>query len=69
MLNVLHKEEQMEKFLTKKDLAEKICTSPQNLSNKLKRDNFSEKELLIIAEALECDFESAFVLRDPKERI
>lgn len=52
-----------------KDLAEKIETSPQNLSNKLKRDDFSEREIIKIAEALNCDFESAFVLRDTKERV
>lgn len=52
-----------------KDLAEKIETSPRNLSNKLKRDELREREIIKIAEALNCDFESAFVLRDTKERV
>ncbi len=50
-------------------LARKIGWTPQNLSNKMKRDNFTETDLKKIAVALDCDFESAFVLRDTKERI
>lgn len=34
------------------DLAKKINTSPNNLTNKFKRDNFSTSELQEIAEAL-----------------
>lgn len=34
------------------ELAQRINTSPQNLSQKIKRDNFSEKEMQQIAEAL-----------------
>ena len=35
-----------------KDLAASIGCTSQNLSGKFKRDNFSEKELVEIAEAL-----------------
>ena len=42
---------------------------PSNLSNKLKRDNFSEKELNQIADILNCDFKGIFVMRDTKEEI
>lgn len=52
-----------------KDLADIIGGTPQNISGKLKRDNFSEKELRKIAEALNCDYEAAFTLRDTGERV
>ncbi len=39
--------------MTIKELAEKIGTNENNLSNKLARDNISEKELRDIAEALD----------------
>lgn len=42
----------VEKDLKVSDLARAINTSSQNLSQKLKRDNFSEKEMLQIADAL-----------------
>lgn len=54
---------------TLKDLSEVIGGTPQNISGKLKRDNFSEKELQQIAEALDCDFEAHFVLRDTGEKV
>ncbi len=52
-----------------KQLAELLGTSQTNLGNKLKRDNFSEKELREIAEALNCDFEATFTLRDTGKTI
>lgn len=54
---------------TLKELAEKLGTSPQNLSGKFKRDNFSEKELQEIAQALDCKFEGFFTLNDTQERV
>ena len=44
------------------DLADKLGQSRQNLTNKLSRDNFSEKELTEIAEALNCKYEGVFTL-------
>ena len=38
--------------------------SGNNLTNKLRKDNFSEKELRQIAEILNCDYEAHFILRD-----
>lgn len=52
------------KKVTISELATLIGTSNQNLSNKLSRDNFSEKELQQIAEALGCKFEGYFVFED-----
>ncbi|KNY26948.1 helix-turn-helix domain protein [Pseudobacteroides cellulosolvens ATCC 35603 = DSM 2933] len=46
------------------ELATLIGTTNQNLSNKLTRDNFSEKELKQIAEALGCKFEGFFIFDD-----
>lgn len=45
-------------------LAEKLGTSRPNMSQKMKRDNFSEKELQEIAEALECDLKISFIDRE-----
>ena len=49
-------------------LAEQLHWSPSNFYNKLKRDNFSEKELIAIAEVLDCSFEANFVLNESDER-
>lgn len=59
----------LERNMTIKELAEKLGTNGNNLSNKLARDNFPEKELVQIADALGCDFEADFVLRDTGKRI
>ena len=50
-------------------LAEKLGTSPQNISGKLSRDNFSEKELIEIAAALDCTFNAEFTLNDTGEKV
>lgn len=52
------------KKMTITELASIIGTTNQNLSNKLTRDNFSEKELQQIAEALGCRFEGFFIFED-----
>ena len=52
------------KKMTVGDLAAKLSTSSQNLSNKLTRNNFSEQELYKIAEALECRFEGYFIFNN-----
>lgn len=59
----------LKRKMTVVQLAEKIETSSQNLSNKLRQDKFRENELQEIAEALDCDFEASFVLRDTKEKV
>lgn len=50
-------------------LAEILGTTQSNVSGKLKRDNFSEKELTEIAEALNCDLDVSFTLRDTGEKV
>ena len=51
------------------DLAKVLECSPTNIYNKLKRDNFSEKELNQIADILNCDFKGVFIMRDTGEEI
>ena len=46
-----------DKDITQQDLAEKIHTTKQNLSNKLSRDNFSTLELVEIADALKMQLQ------------
>jgi len=55
--------------MTITDLAEKMQTSRQNLTNKLTRDNFSEKEIRSISEILNAEFIGEFRLRDTGEKI
>ena len=54
----------LERGMTLKELSEKIETTGSNLSNKLARDNFSEQELRIIADALNCEYDGIFTMRD-----
>ena len=55
--------------MTLADLAEKTGQSRPNISNKLSRDNFSEKELKEIAKVLGCTYETAFKMKDTGEVI
>lgn len=59
----------LERDMTIKELAEKIGTTGNNLSNKLSRDNLSEKDLRVIADALNCDYDGIFILRDTGKQI
>lgn len=55
--------------MTIAQLAEKTGQSRQNLSNKMSRDNFTESDLHIIAEALDCEYTAKFVMNDTGEEI
>ena len=55
--------------MTMGDLAEKTGQTRQNLSNKMARDNFSEKEIKQIAAALDCEYEAYFVMRDTGDKV
>lgn len=52
-----------------KDLAEKIGTSSQNITAKLKRDNFSENDLVEIANVCNASFEGSFTFNDTGKQI
>lgn len=55
--------------MTVTDLAKRLGMSQSNLSNKLSRDNFNEKELQEIAKALNCDLDIDFTLKDTGEKV
>ncbi len=55
--------------MTMSELADKIETTPQNLSNKLSRDNFNEKEILAIGVALGCKVDIIFTMKETGEQI
>lgn len=52
------------KDMSVQNLADILGQSRQNLNAKLKKDNFSEKDLQIIASALNVRFEGFFFLED-----
>lgn len=52
------------KGLSMGELAEATGQTRQNLSNKMSRDNFSEKDMLALAEALGCTLSIEFHLPD-----
>ena len=54
----------VEKSLSITNLASLLDTTPQNISNKLSRNNFTEKDLNEIAEALHVKYEAKFVIED-----
>ena len=55
--------------LTMGDLADRTGQTRQNLSNKMARDNFSEKEIKEMAVALDCEYEAYFVMRDTGDKV
>jgi len=55
--------------MTISSLAEALGSSSQNLSAKLKRDNFSQRDLEDIAKALNCTLEITFIDNDTGESI
>ena len=59
----------LERNMTIKELAEKLGTSGNNLSNKLRNDNFKDKELRQIAQALNCDYDGIFTFKDSGKQL
>lgn len=51
------------------ELAKRLNTSSSNMTNKFKRDNFSEKELVEIAHALNCRLDIALIDNETNQRI
>ena len=51
------------------DLAKKLNCTPVNIYNKLKKDNYTDSDLAKIADALDCDYEGVFTLRDTGEKV
>ena len=59
----------IEKDMSIKQLAEKLGTTPQNITNKLNRDNFSESDIIEIASAVGCKYEAKFIIEDENGNI
>ena len=55
--------------ISEAELARRLKVSPQNLNNKMKRDNFTEGDLREIAAALNCDYVSGFRMKDTGELV
>jgi len=55
--------------LSESELARRVGRSPQNLHNKMKRDDFSESELREIAAALGLKLDIAFIDMETGERV
>jgi len=55
--------------ISEAELARRLGISPQNLNNKMKRDNFTEKDLQAIADVLDCTFSVSFKLNDTGEEL
>ena len=55
--------------ISEAELARRLGMSTTNLYNRLKRDNFTNKDLQRIAEVLDCTFNAGFVLNDTCEEI
>ena len=50
-------------------LAEATDQTRQNLSNKMARDNFSEKDMELMAKALGCTVSIVFEMKDTGEKL
>lgn len=59
----------LKRNMTIKSLAEKLGTTGNNMTNKFRRDNFSEKELTEIAQALNCRLDIAMIDNETNQRI
>ena len=57
------------KEISVNELAKRLNTSPSNMTNKFKRDNFSEKELHEIAKALDCKLDIALIDNETGQRL
>lgn len=55
--------------LTITDLARRLDMTPQNLSQKLGKDNFKESDLQLIAKRCNATFEGNFILNDTGKTI
>lgn len=59
----------LEKGITKKELARRCGWSQNNLGNKLKRDNLTEKDMRKISDALGYKLEINFVPKQTEQAI
>ena len=55
--------------ISEAELARRVGVTPQNLNNKMKRDNFSERDLHEIADALGLRLEISFIDPETGEKV
>ena len=55
--------------ISEAELARRVGVTPQNFNNKMKRDNFSERDLQEIADALGLRLEISFVDPETGEKV
>ena len=55
--------------ISEAELARRMGICPQNLHNKMKRDNFTETALAEIAAALDCTLSINFQMKDTGETL
>ena len=55
--------------ISEAELARRVGVSPQNLNRKMKRDNFTEEDLIEIANALGCTLNISFKMNDTGEEV
>ncbi len=55
--------------MTLTELSKLLNKSLSTMSGKMKRDNFSEKDLRQIADLLNCDYEPVFTDRDTGKKV
>jgi transcriptional regulator with XRE-family HTH domain len=55
--------------ISEAELARRLGMSTTNLYNRMKRDNFTDKDLQRVAEVLDCTFKAGFILNDTGEEI
>ena len=53
--------------ISESELARRLGISPQNLHNKMKRDNFTESDLREIANALNCNLKIQYISKETGE--
>jgi transcriptional regulator with XRE-family HTH domain len=53
--------------MSEAELARRMGETPQNFNRKMKRDNFTEKDLYKIAEILNCTYTAGFKMNDTGE--
>ena len=59
----------LERKMTIKELSLKLGYKDNYLYTKMKRNNFTEEDLKEIAEALNCEYECVFTLKDTGKKI
>lgn len=59
----------IERDVSIKELSAKLGYKGSYLYNKLSRNRFTEEELVKIAEALNCEYEGIFTLKDTGKKI